>query len=201
MLALPVLLLNRFFAPVSVATARRAFVLLFGGAARAVDDGGETHDFGGWRSMPVRHGDDGLPIVGGALRVPRVLHLVRYDRAPRIAVRLTRRNLMIRDQFQCQYCGRRPNQRDLNVDHIVPRSRGGLDSWDNLVVSCRSCNLKKGRRTPNEAGMSLLTVPARPRWSTATQISLVTRHAFAEWTPFLGTGWASPADQRLSLAQ
>lgn len=195
MLSLPVLLLNRHFAPISVATARRAFVLLYGGTAQVIDDGGEAYDFGTWSSMPIRHGDDGLPIVGGAVRVPRVLHLMRYDRAPRVVVRLTRRNLMIRDQFQCQYCGRRPNARDLNVDHVVPRSRGGGDSWENLVISCRTCNLRKGRRTPTEAGMLLLSVPHRPRWSTATQISLVMREPFAEWAPFLGLGRSRPASQ------
>jgi 5-methylcytosine-specific restriction endonuclease McrA len=187
-LTLPVLLLNRHFSPVSVATVRRAFVLLYGGSANALDDTGETYDFSSWLRMPVRTRDDGLPIIGSQVRVPRVLHLLRYDRAPRIAVRLTRRNLMIRDQFQCQYCGRRPSARDLNVDHVVPRSRGGLDSWENLVVSCRPCNLRKGRRTPGEAGMALLSIPHHPRWSTATQIRLVTREPFAEWQPFLQTG-------------
>jgi 5-methylcytosine-specific restriction endonuclease McrA len=187
-LTLPVLLLNRHFAPVSVATVRRAVVLMFGGAAHAVDATGETYDFQSWLTQPVRSDDDGLPIVGGEVRAPRVLHLLRYDRAPRVAVRLTRRNLMIRDGFQCQYCGRSPTHRDLNVDHVVPRSRGGQDSWENLVVSCRTCNLRKGRRTPVEAGMNLLTVPQRPRWTTATQIRLVTREPFAEWHPFLQTG-------------
>lgn len=187
-LTLPVLLLNRHFSPVSVATVRRAFVLLYGGAARAVDAEGETYDFSAWRRVPVRSLDDGLPIIGGHIRAPRVLHLLRYDRAPKASVRLTRRNLMIRDQFQCQYCGRRPNTRELNIDHVVPRSRGGADSWENLVVSCRTCNLRKGRRTPLEAGMLLLTVPHHPRWSTATQIRLVMREPFAEWQPFLQTG-------------
>lgn len=187
-LSLPVLLVNRHFVPVSVATARRAFILLYGGAARALDDDGDTYDFDTWYRLPLRGSDDPLPVIGGAVRVPRVLHLTRYDRAPRFTVRLTRRNLMIRDQYQCQYCGRRPNQRDLNLDHVVPRSRGGLESWENLVVSCRSCNLKKGRRTPVEAGMNLLRTPHVPKWSTATQILLVTRQPYSEWEPFLKAG-------------
>jgi 5-methylcytosine-specific restriction endonuclease McrA len=117
-----------------------------------------------------------------------VLHLQRYDRAPRVAVRLTRRNLMLRDQHQCQYCSRRPSLRDLNVDHVVPRSRGGSDSWENLVVSCRACNLKKGRRTPDEAGMCLLRTPQKPRWSTAAHILLAARESYLEWQPFLKAG-------------
>jgi 5-methylcytosine-specific restriction endonuclease McrA len=187
-LSLPVLLVNRHFAPVTVATARRAFVLLYGGAAHALDDGGDSHDFDAWFKLPLRKSDDPLPVVGGAVRVPRVLHLLRYDRAPRFTVRLTRKNLMIRDGHQCQYCGRRPSHRELNLDHVVPRSRGGQDSWENLVVSCRVCNLKKGRRTPTEAGMTLLRQPHLPRWSTATQILLVTRRPYEEWQPFLKTG-------------
>ncbi len=188
MLALPVLLLNRHFSPICLATARRAFVLLYGGAAHAVDDTGETHSFDQWMRVPVRGRDTGLPIIGGQIRVPRVLHLLRYDRSPRVAVRLTRRNLMLRDQHQCQYCGKRPNVRDLNVDHVMPRSRGGADSWENLVISCRGCNLRKGRRTPAEAGMTLLSVPQRPRWSTSTQIRLVMREPIEEWQPFLQAG-------------
>jgi 5-methylcytosine-specific restriction endonuclease McrA len=187
-LALPVLLVNRHYAPVSVTTARRAVVLLYAGAARALDHEGEAHDFGAWLRLPVREVDDGIAMVDGALRVPRVLYLTRYERAPRITVRLTRRNLMLRDGHQCQYCGRRPALRDLNVDHIVPRSRGGADSWENLVVSCRVCNLKKGRRTPDEAGMRLLCTPRRPRWSTAAHILLAEREPFSEWQPFLQAG-------------
>lgn len=187
-LGLPVLLLNRHYSPVSVTTARRAMILLYGGAARALDDRGETHDFGTWFELPVRERDDEIPIVGGALRVPRVLHLIRYDRAPRFTVRLTRKNLMLRDGQQCQYCGTRPALRELNVDHVMPRSRGGGESWENLVVSCRHCNLKKGRRTPEEAGMRLLRQPVKPRWSTTAHILLATREPFTEWQPFLQAG-------------
>jgi 5-methylcytosine-specific restriction endonuclease McrA len=187
-LGIPVLLLNRYFTPVSLANVRRAFVLLYGGAAHAVDDQGDTHDFYQWLEMPLRHHDDPLPIVGRAVRVPRVLHLLRYDRSPRFVVRLTRRNLMLRDGHQCQYCGRRPQLRELNIDHVVPRSRGGQDSWENLVISCRTCNLRKGRRTPLEAGMTLARTPAAPRWSPATQIRLSCYRPFVEWEPFLEAG-------------
>lgn len=187
-LGLPVLVLNRFFSPVSVIPARRAMLLLFGGAAVALDEAGEAHPFATWKALPVRAEDDVLPIVGGKLRVPRVLHLIRYDRSPGVAVRLTRRNLMLRDQHQCQYCGKRPNPRDLNLDHVLPRSRGGADSWENLVVSCRSCNLKKGRRTPEEAGMRLLRAPHKPRWTTTAQILLNLREPYSEWQPFLKAG-------------
>ncbi len=184
-LSRPVLVLNRVFQPVQLTTVRRAFVLLYGGAAKALDDTGEEYDFELWRSLPIREQDDALPIVGGVLRVPRVLHLHRYDRTPRVTVRLTRRNLMFRDGHQCQYCGKQPPLRELNIDHVQPRSRGGDDSWENLVTACRHCNLRKGWRTPEEANMRLRRRPFRPKWSMTAQILLGSGTKYREWEPFL----------------
>ncbi len=184
-LGTPVLVLNRLFEPVQVTTAKRAFVLLYGGVAQALDEEGETYDFDLWRGLPVRESDEGLPIVGGSLRVPRVLHLLRYDRQPRATVRLTRKNLMLRDSHQCQYCGKRPPIRDLNIDHVLPRSRGGDDTWENLVTACRVCNLRKGWKTPEEANMRLARRPFRPRWTMSAQILLGGGNRFVEWAPFL----------------
>ncbi len=187
-LTLPVLLLNRYLAPVSLITARRAMVLLYCDAGHALDEGGELYDFDSWRALPIRDNDDVVPVIDGKLRVPRVLHLLRYDRSPNVVIRLTRRNLMLRDHYQCQYCVRRPGVRELNIDHVVPRSRGGTDTWENLVISCRSCNLKKGRRTPVEAGMQLLRQPRKPRWSTTAHILMSTQDQYEEWEPFLKAG-------------
>jgi hypothetical protein len=173
-LELPVLVVNRVFQPVQITTARRAFLLLFGGAALAIDDAGELHDFSAWRRLPVRDKDDGLPVVGGSLRVPRVLHLRRYDRMRRTTIRLTRKNVMLRDAHQCQYCARRPPVRDLNIDHVLPRSRGGQDSWENLVTA--------------EASMRLIRQPLAPRWSATMQILIGLSHPFDEWGPFLKAG-------------
>jgi 5-methylcytosine-specific restriction endonuclease McrA len=184
-LSLPVLVLNRHFDPVAITTAKRSFVLLYGGVASALDEAGEAYDFELWRSLPVRADDDALPIVGGVLRVPRVLHLHTYDRKPRVAVRLTRRNLMHRDGHQCQYCGKRPPLRDLNIDHVTPRSRGGDDTWENLVTSCRTCNLRKGWKTPEEANMRLARRPFRPKWTLTAQILLGNGERYEEWAPFL----------------
>jgi hypothetical protein len=187
-LELPVLIVNRYFQPVQIATARRAFLLLYCGAALAIDEAGDLHDFPAWRRLPVRERDDEIPIIGGALRVPRVLHLRRYERLRRPTIRLSRRNLMLRDGHQCQYCGRRPRVADLNIDHVLPKSRGGGDSWENLVTACRSCNVRKGWKLPDEVGMRLLRQPTAPRWSVSMQILLGSPHPFEEWEPFLKAG-------------
>src|SRR5260370_10572260 len=151
--SLPVLVLNSHLAPVQVTTVKRATVLLYAGVALALDDGVEPHDLDLWREVPVRAEDDAITIVGGALRVPRVVHLLRYDRTPRVSVRLTRRNLMFRDAHQCQYCGKRPPLRELNIDHVVPRSRGGDCAWEKLRTAFRPCHLPQGWKTPAESHM------------------------------------------------
>ena len=182
-LALPVLVLNRFYEPVQVTSAKRAFVLLYGGTAMALEDG-ELYDFDAWLRRPTEQ-HPAVPVVSGAIKVPRVVHLGRYDKRPRNVVRLSRRNVMLRDAHQCQYCGKRPPVRDLNIDHVVPRSRGGGDSWANLVTSCKACNLKKGARSPDDAGMRLLRAPVRPRWSCVARIMLGHGSADPSWAPFL----------------
>ncbi len=188
MLALPVLVLNRYFAPVCLTTVRRGIVLIYSGAAHGLDDSGELLGFMDWQRLELRPTDDVIPTLSGGLRAPRVLHLSRYERSPSLDVRLTRRNLLLRDGQCCQYCGARPALRDLNVDHVLPRSRGGPDSWENLVISCRRCNLVKGQRTPQEAGMQLRALPRRPRWSKTKHILLSAAQPYSEWAPFLQAG-------------
>ncbi len=128
------------------------------------------------------------------MRIPRIVLLVHYNTVPRAPVRLSRRNLFLRDDYTCQYCGLRPPLRELNLDHVLPRSRGGRSSWENLVTSCRHCNLRKGRETPEECGMALRHAPARPSWTTAARLEALPLR-FAEWEPFLA-GVTSPARDR-----
>lgn len=187
-LSSPVLFLNRLYLPVHVSTVRRAIVLLYSGAAHALDASGDAYDFDLWRLLPPVENDDAIPLVAGSLRAPRVVQLLHYERVPRFRVRLTRQNLMLRDDQQCQYCGKRPALKELNIDHVMPRSRGGPDTWENLVISCRPCNLRKGRRTPDEASMTLSKKPTRPRWTAAAQLLSGQPPRFKEWEPFLKAG-------------
>lgn len=180
----PVLVLNRNFQPVRVTRARNAFVMMYVGSARALDSSFESYDWPEWAKLQAEAHDEVIGTLHGALRVPRVIVLISYNRVPRAAVRLSRRNVFVRDGYRCQYCAETPPIRDLNLDHVMPRSRGGKSTWDNLVTSCRPCNLRKGRYTPDELGMRLLREPVRPTWSTAQQLGSTPRR-FAEWEPFL----------------
>ncbi len=194
-LSAPVLVLNRSFQPVRITTARHGFTLLYLGRARALDRSYDPYDFQQWAKLSVSspatlevgHDIDGDEYIGtprGRIRVPRVLLLSGYNRVPHAPVRLSRRNIFLRDGFTCQYCHRRPGVRELNLDHVMPRSRGGRSTWENLVTSCRECNLRKGWATPEESGMPLRTRPTRPGWSAALIMS-APRRRYAEWEPFL----------------
>ena len=185
MLDASVLVLNRSYLPIHVVDVRRAFSLMYRGMARAVDDRYATFDFEAWRSFAVRPHDDRIGLVDGVIRVPRVILLFAFDRMPRRHVRFSRSNIYARDRNTCQYCGRKPARAELNLDHVIPRSRGGVTSWENVVCSCVPCNLRKGGRTPEEAHMKLLRHPLRPRWTPFFRGPPRTGAFYQQWLPFL----------------
>jgi 5-methylcytosine-specific restriction endonuclease McrA len=184
MLDTGVLVLNRVYQPVHITSVRRAFAMLYQGAARAIDAQFQTFDFDSWSALSAAAHEDAVGTVGRRIRVPRVIVLMAYDRMPRARVRFSRFNIYARDDNTCQYCGDRFARADLNLDHVIPRSRGGSTNWENVVCSCVPCNLRKGGRTPDEAGMRLRRSPLRPRWT--PMFRSATRRAFyREWRPFL----------------
>lgn len=142
-----VLVLNRSYLPVHVTSVKRAFALLYQGVAQAVDENYRTFSFEDWRDVAIELHHERLGVVGGFIRVPRVLLLIAYERVPKRHVRFSRFNIYARDSNTCQYCNKRFSRADLNLDHVVPRSRGGGSSWENVVCSCHACNRRKGGRT------------------------------------------------------
>jgi len=178
-----VLVLNRSYLPVHITSVRRALSLLYQDIAHAVDDEYRTFDFASWSALGPTAETIGL--VNRAIRVPRVILLRTYDRMPRRHVRFSRYNVFLRDQNRCQYCARQLPRAELNLDHVVPRSRGGASVWENVVCSCHRCNRLKGGRTPIEAGMRLLREPFRPQW-TPFMAEAYRQRRHAAWTPFLG---------------
>jgi 5-methylcytosine-specific restriction endonuclease McrA len=183
MLNSSVLVLNRNYQPVQVTTVRRAFTLLYLGVAKVIDEQYRLYEFQDWAQLSAaRH--EAITTISRPIRIPRVLVLTAYEHLPKGRVRFSRLNIYSRDRDTCQYCGRTLPRTDLNLDHVVPRSQGGRTSWENVVCSCIVCNLRKGGRTPEQAGMRLLRRPARPRWTPFFR-GPSRRITYREWLPFL----------------
>jgi 5-methylcytosine-specific restriction endonuclease McrA len=185
-----VLVLNRSYLPIHVTSVRRAFALIYQGIARAVDEQYQTFDFQSWQSLAVARDEESIGTPGGRMRIPRVIVLLSFDRVPKRHVRFSRINIFSRDDFTCQYCGVQPHRSELNLDHVVPRALGGRSTWENVVCSCVECNRRKGGRTPEQAGLRLKRVPARPRWTPLMNLMLSSVR-YREWRPFLNVVDAS----------
>ena len=165
----PVLVLNRYWQPVATCSARRAVRLLCTAHAQVVQVDGEeqycTHDLAAWIEHSNRISDEEM--IRGAkisLRVPRVIVLSFYERVPRLEVRFSRRNVFLRDKYTCQYCAKTFPETQLNLDHVMPRAKGGPTTWENIVTSCFRCNTRKANKLPQEAGMHPRSKPLAPRW-------------------------------------
>ena len=164
-----VLVLNRLWQAVNVCTARRALTLLFQGHAQVVldrqDGSFQTYNFNEWQDISEQEPhSESIRTISFRIRVPRVILLLVYEHMPKKEVKFTRHNIFERDKNTCQYCGSTCDRQDLNLDHVIPRDKGGLTTWENIVCSCIPCNTRKGNRLPHEAGMRLLRKPARPKW-------------------------------------
>ncbi len=185
-----VLVLNRNYQPVHVTSVKRAFTLLYMGAAHVVEPDFSTFDFDSWAALSAANRKDVIHTIGRAIRVPRVIVLQLYDRMPRVKVRFSRLNIYARDNNTCQYCARQLPRAELNLDHVIPRARGGKTNWENIVCCCVPCNLRKGAKMLAEAGLKLLKAPDRPRWTPAFRTP-GGKIAHRDWLPFLGIADAS----------
>lgn len=196
-----VLVLNRLFMAVQVITARRAFALLCKERAEVVsvdeEDKYNFYDLKSWievSQLKARYGDadqhDWVNTVSFQVRVPRVIRLLFYDRLPQRTAKFNRRNIFARDENRCQYCGKKHPTSELSLEHVIPRSRGGLSTWGNIVCACTECNKRKGGRTPHEAGMKLIRKPVKPRRSPLLTLKLRLRK-YESWKQFLDNAYWS----------
>jgi 5-methylcytosine-specific restriction endonuclease McrA len=164
----PVLVLNASYEPINICAARRALVLILKGVAAA-----EEHAPGLLSSRRV------------AFPLPSVIRLLEYRRIPHQSRALSRKNIMMRDKYTCQYCHKVLNSAELTLDHVIPRSRGGETSWENLVASCNPCNNRKGNRTPEEANLKLLRPPRPFSVHTSRQLMRLLAKSDEQWKKYL----------------
>lgn len=192
-----VLVLNRAYAAMRIVSARRAFCLLSRSIAEVIHVEGAAdqgryinYDLETWIEVSnlqrefEREKHDWVRTMRFEIAVPRIIRLLGYDRLPDQGVKLNRRNLFARDRNRCQYCNRIFPTSELSLDHVIPRSRGGRDSWENLVCACIACNARKGGRTPDEAHMKLCRRPERPRRNPLIALRLG-HEKYQSWKAFL----------------
>lgn len=159
----PVLVLNKVWIPIRVITVKRALKLLFADRASTIlADDYSVYNWAAWAAKDAKDDEPGIQTAYRRIRVPEVIVLLRYDKVHRKNIRLTKKNIYIRDRYKCQYTGKQMSHKDADIDHVVPRSHGGKNSWDNLVVCSRAINREKGDRTPEEAGLKLIKKPTKP---------------------------------------
>jgi len=163
-----VLLLNLTYEPLKIINWKKAVTLLLLGKVEVLEEyNKEVHAV----SFKIK-----LPSV------VRLLKLVKWKKAP---VKFSRQNIYERDNYSCQYCGRHMPPEDLTYDHVIPKSRGGKTVWTNIVTCCVDCNRKKGGRTPEEAGMSLIRPPVEPKWTPSVKITVGFREVPTSWKDYL----------------
>jgi 5-methylcytosine-specific restriction endonuclease McrA len=164
----PVLVLNASYEPINVCAARRALVLVLKGVAMTEEENGHF-----------------LHAARVAMRVPSVIRLLEYRRIPHQSRALSRKNILLRDRNTCQFCGKVFPSSELTLDHVMPRSRGGRSTWENLVACCYRCNNEKGDRTPEEAGLKLARRPRPFTLHTSRQLMRLIGHRDERWRKYL----------------
>lgn len=164
----PVLVLNASYEPINVCAARRALVLILKGVASAEE---------------VRPA--AIHSTTWTMRLPSVIRLTEYRRIPIQTRSLSRKNILMRDRYTCQYCLRVLPSAELTLDHVVPRSRAGASNWENLVTCCNPCNNRKGNRTPDEAGMKLVRPPRPFSLHTSRHLMRLLGNGDEQWRKYL----------------
>lgn len=164
----PVLVLNASYEPINVCAARRALVLILKGVA-------SPEEFSSLFVHSARN----------AVKLPSVIRLLEYRRIPHQTRALSRKNILLRDRYTCQYCLRTLPSGELTLDHVMPRSRAGETTWENLVACCHTCNNRKGSRTPEEAGMKLVRQPRPFSLHTSRHLMRLLGNSDAQWRKYL----------------
>jgi 5-methylcytosine-specific restriction endonuclease McrA len=185
------LVLNRTWTPIQITSVKEAIGLVAKGSAFIIEpESYRTCDLRAWNDVSrakVRVGDAIIRSAQLWLIPPEVIVLTSYGGLGERSIVFSRRNLFRRDRHTCQYCGAQPGSDELTVDHVVPRSRGGVSSWENCVLSCVACNSRKANRTPDEARMKLRKAPKKPSWRAFAPIS--PRERRETWEQFLSRAY------------
>jgi len=183
-----VLVLNRNWQAIHVRTPQEAFCMMAANVATGLEIEGEDHIraviWKDWITLPIRAQDNEVQTIRGPIRVPTVIVAVNFAKVPKKRPKLCAKTIRERDGNRCQYTGKVLKPEEGSLDHVVPRSRGGKDAWENLVWSSKDVNSRKGNRLPHEAGLRLLSVPRAPKELPASAL-VRNSHEIPDWELFV----------------
>ena len=187
-----VLVLNKSWRPITILTLEKALIKLFSehkdGEPKAIivdcANGFQTLTWEDWSKVRPQEDEEKLRSVNASFRIPSVIQLTRYDKVPTKKVHYCRKTIYKRDEYKCQYCGQKPSTEELSIDHVIPRSHGGLTTWENCVLACVKCNTKKANRNPLQANMKLLKIPKKTKMN-----ALRCDYKIKDWESFLGVAY------------
>jgi len=183
-----VLVLNRNWQAINIRTPQEAFCMMATNVATGLEIEGEENirpvTWAEWITLPIRAQDNAVQTMRGPIRVPTVIVAVNFAKVPKKRPKLCSRTIRERDGNRCQYTGKVLKPEEGSLDHVVPRSRGGKDAWENLVWSSKDVNARKGNRLPHEAGLKLLSVPRAPMELPASSL-IRNAHEISDWELFV----------------
>jgi len=183
-----VLVLNRNWQAVGIKSPIDTFAMLMTDVATGLDIKGLDHmsplKWKDWVQLPVGENDDFVQTVNQKIKIPKVIILSKFDKVPKKRPRFSQKNIWIRDNFTCQYTGKKLKPGEGNIDHIMPKSRGGGTDWSNCVLACKKVNAKKADATPEEVGLRLIKRPEPPK-ELPVYHYITNKHNIKEWEIFL----------------
>lgn len=189
------LVLNKNWRPICTTTLEEAISKVFSSyrdgtpKARIIDpESYETFTWADWAKLIPAVDEEKISTANMSFKIPEVILLSKYEKMPSPKSHFSRRTLYKRDNMQCQYCGCKPGSEELTIEHVVPRSKGGLTTWENCVLACVPCNRKKADKTPAQAGMKLLREPKKPNINLCR---FETHKPIKSWSVFLGEAYWS----------
>jgi len=185
-----VLVLNKNWQAINISTPADALSMMYANTATGLDIRGKDDmvplTWKEWINLSCSDQDSFVKTIQGKVKIPKIIILCRYDKVPKKRPKITRRGIWIRDQGICQYTGKKINPNEGNIDHVIPKSRGGATDWTNCVLAHKKVNAKKADRTPEEAGLKLIRQPSVPK-ELPVSFYLTNKYNIQEWELFLNS--------------
>lgn len=183
-----ILVLNRAYVPLHIIDWMDGIKMLYKDHCHALDNDYISYNFNTWKDFSMSSASEDyakIQTVSYPVAVPEIVSLVFYDRLPDREVKYTRQSVIRTYKCVCSYCGKTFPERELELEHVIPKSFGGTATWQNIVPACKGCNNRKANRTPQQAGMPLLVKPHRPKWINPLTNVQWENHPCKSWSHFI----------------